>query len=193
MKIRVGVSNRHIHLSEEDFKFLFGNDAKFNVLKNLSQDGEFVSDLLLTMKTDKHKIENVRVIGPFREKTQVEVSISDSYFLGICPPVRMSGNFDGAVDIVLCNEEKELVLKNACIVAHRHIHMNHEEAKLYNLENGDSVKAFIYGDRGGILNNILVKIRDNYHLEMHIDMDEANAFGIKNGDFIEVIKEENDG
>lgn len=106
MKVKVGVSNRHVHFSKEDFGVLFG-DSDLPVLKELSQNGEFASSLVVDIKTDKNILKNVRLIGPFRDKTQVEISITDAYFLGLKPPVRMSKNFDGALDVILVNEDKE--------------------------------------------------------------------------------------
>lgn len=189
MKIKVGVSNRHVHLSKSDFEFLFG-DIDLPVLKELSQDGEFASSLVVSIKTDKNIINNVRVIGPFRDKTQVEISITDAYFLGLKPPVRMSKNFEGALDVVLVNEDKELLCENSCIIANRHIHINSEKQDEYGLYNGDEVSVLVNGDRAGRLDKVLVKAKENYNLELHLDMDEANAMALKNGDEVEIIKGE---
>jgi len=115
MNISVGVSNRHIHLSEEDFLFLFPNGV-LKSIKDLSQEGDFASNLTLDIKTGKSIIRNVRVVGPFRENTQVEISKTDAYTLGINPPIRMSGNFDEAESVILCNENNELKV-NTCIIA----------------------------------------------------------------------------
>lgn len=186
MKLSVGVSNRHIHLCKSDFVYLFGNSDFFSI-KDLSQDGDFASNLVLGVKTEKNVINKVRVVGPFRDKTQVEISVTDAYFLGIKPPVRMSGNFEGACDVILVNGDRELLVKNSCIIANRHIHVNTKTQEKYNLFDGDRVSAVVDGPRGGVLNNILVKSKDNYNLELHLDTDEANAMGLKNGDEVEVI------
>lgn len=187
MNIKVGVSNHHIHISKEDFIHLFG-DVEFDIKSKLSQDGEFASKFVLSIKTDKNVIKNVRVVGPFRDKTQVEISLTDSYFLGIKPPVRMSGNFREALDIVLCNGSRNLKLENACIIANRHIHINTKDQSKYNLFDGDIVSVKVGGPRGGTLDKVVVKAKDNYNLELHLDTDEANAMMLKNGDIVKLIK-----
>ncbi len=181
MNIKVGVSNRHLHLSKEDYVFFFG-DGEFPKYKDLSQDGEFASGYVVTIKTNKSEINNVRVIGPLREHSQLEISRTDAYKLGINPPVRMSRDFEGALDIIVKYLDKEKVVKNACIIANRHLHVNSDDLEKLNLYEGKKVKVKILGDRGGILDNIIVKARKNYNLELHIDTDEANAFGLVNGD-----------
>lgn len=188
MKISVGVSNRHIHLCESDYKKLFG-DKDFSVKKELSQDGEFASNLTLTIKGCKGSIENVRVIGPLRERTQVEISLTDAYKLGVNPPVRMSNDFNKADDIMLSSELGEVLSKNTCIIANRHIHVNTKEQEKYNLHHGDIVKVRVFGVRGGTLDNVIVKAKDNYNLELHLDTDEANAFALKNGDIVEILED----
>lgn len=187
MKVKVGVSNRHVHISKEDFDFLF-NGCEFKSIKDLSQDGDFASNLVVSIKTFKNVINNVRIVGPFRDKTQVEISMSDAYFLGINPPVRMSSDFKDACDVVLCNGDTQLTCKNSCILANRHIHINTYLQDKYNLFDGDSVSVSVPGIRGGVLNNVLVKAKDNYNLELHLDTDEANAMCIKNGDYVDIIK-----
>lgn len=186
LKIKVGVSNRHVHLSKVEFDMLF-DGCEFKSIKDLSQDGDFASNLVVSIKTSKNVIDNVRVVGPLREKTQVEISMTDAYFLGINPPVRMSGDFKDACDIILCNGNREVVVKNSCILANRHIHVNTKEQVKYNLFDGDNVIALIGGVRAGILENILVKSKDNYNLELHLDTDEANAMGLRNGDEVDII------
>lgn len=189
LKIRVGVSNRHIHLSESDYKFLFG-EIPFGVKNYLTQDGEFASNFKVTLKTSKNEIKDVRVIGPLRNRTQVEISKTDAYFLGINPPVRMSGDLDGAEDILIVYGDKELECKEACILAHRHIHVNNTDAKELGFYDGKSVSIVSNGDRCAVLNNVLIKVKDSYNLELHLDTDEANALGLKNGDIVELKGEE---
>ncbi len=186
MKIKVGVSNRHIHICEEDFRFFF-LDEVFSSKKELSQDGEFASNFVLSIKTPKNVIDNVRIVGPFRDKTQVEISVTDAYFLGISPNVRMSGDLSDACDIILCNGEKELLVKKACIIANRHIHVNTNMQDELGLHKGDIVSVKVDGLRGGIFDNVIVKAKDNYNLELHLDTDEANAMLLKNGDEVEII------
>lgn len=189
MNIKVGVSNRHIHLSEEDYNYLFPNTEICKV-RDLSQDGEYVTNLVLNIKTDKSEIKNVRVVGPFREKTQVEISITDAYKLGINPPTRMSGNFDKAVSVILSSETNSKLIENSCIIANRHIHVNTKDLDKYNFYSGKRISVKINGDRGGVMNNVIIKVKDNYNLELHIDTDEANAFNLKNGDVVEITEGE---
>ncbi len=190
MEIKVGVSNRHIHFKKEDYMLLFGNQ-ELTKKNDLSQNGEYATNSVVSLKTNKGVLENVRIVAPFREHTQVEISKTDAYKLGINPPIRMSGNFDGAVDIVVCNKDKEILIKNACILANRHIHLNQEESNKYNIKHGDKVRVSVSGERGGILDNVLVKVRENYNMELHLDTDEANAFGLKNGDKVTILEDSN--
>ena len=190
MKIKVGVSNRHVHLSEEDFKKLF-NDSDFYSIKDLSQEGEFVSNLTVDIKTEKDCLKNVKVVGPIRKHTQVEISKTDAYKLGINPPIKMSGDFDGAIDIMLSSSNNIIIAKNSCILAHRHIHCKTSELEKYRLKDGQILKIKIEGIRGGILENVIVKSKDTFNLELHVDTDEANALGLKNGDVVEVLEENN--
>ena len=189
MNIKVGVSNRHIHLCKEDYEFFFGN-IEFTKFKDLSQNGEFASNLLVTIKTEKNEIKNVRIIGPLRKHSQAEISKTDSYKLGINPPIRMSRDFNGAVDVTLKYLDKEKVIKNSCIIANRHLHVNSSDLKKFNMFDGKKVRVKILGDRGGILDNIIVKSQDNYNLELHLDTDEANAFNLKNGDEVILLGDE---
>ena len=192
MNIKVGVSNRHIHLSLEHYKFLFG-DEEFLKLKDLSQEGEFASSYVVTLKTNKDEIKNVRVIGPLRDYTQVEISRTDSYTLGINPPVRMSGDLKNSEDVTICYKDKCLFLRSACIIANRHIHVNINQANSLGLYHGKKVSVKFEGSRGGILNNVIVKVKDNYNTELHIDTDEANSFGINNGDTVVLLEENCNG
>lgn len=184
MKVKIGVSNRHVHLSKNDFDFLFPNTL-MNKVKDLSQKGEYVSDLFVSIKTNKGVLNKVRVVGPLRDKTQVEISRTDAYFLGINPPVRMSGDLDNSEDVILINNNSELLVENSCILAHRHIHMSTNDAIELGYKSGDIVKVKIMGERGGIYDNVEIKIKDSYTLELHLDTDEANAMGVKNGDEVE--------
>ena len=181
MVIKIGVSNRHIHISEKDFKDLFGN-SEFYSIKDLTQEGEFMSNLTVDIKTEKDIIKNVRIVGPFRNKTQVEISKTDAYKLGINPPVRMSGDFKEAEDIMLGSKLGEKLIKNSCVIANRHIHCKTSELKKYNLKDGQILKVKIEGARGAVLDNVIVKAKESYNLELHLDTDEANALGVKTGD-----------
>ena len=184
MKVKIGVSNRHVHLSKNDFDVLFPNTL-MNKVKDLSQKGEYVSDLFVSIKTNKGVLSKVRVVGPLRDKTQVEVSKTDAYFLGINPPVRMSGDLENSEDVILISNNSELLVENSCILAHRHIHMSTNDAIKLGYKSGDIVKVKIFGERGGVYDNVEIKTKDSYSLELHLDTDEANAMGVRNGDEVE--------
>ena len=190
MKVSIGVSNRHIHLDYDTCVKLFGN-SELTIVRELSQGGEFVSNRVVSIKTDKGRIDNVKVIGPLRNKTQVEIARSDAFKLGINPPVRMSGNFDGAVDVILVVDNREVEVKNSCILANRHVHCNSSELDKYGWYDGKVLSVKVDGIRGGILENVIVKSKDSYNLELHLDTDEANAFLLNNGDEVEILEEEN--
>lgn len=187
MKVILGVSNRHVHLKKEDYKILFG-DEPINKVKDLRQPGQFASDKFVTLKNGDRQIEHVRVLGPIRNYTQIEISRTDAYTLKLNPPIRTSGNLEGSSPITVIGPKGKLDLKEGCILANRHIHISPEEIKKYHLEGVKKVKVKIDGEKGGILNNVYLKIIDPSLLEMHIDTDEGNAFGVKTGDELEIIE-----
>ena len=191
MKVILGVSNRHVHLKEEDYKTLFG-DEPINKVKDLRQPGQFASDKFVTIKNGERQIEHVRVLGPIRNYTQIEISRTDAYNLKLNPPIRTSGNLEGSSPITVIGPKGKLDLKEGCILANRHIHISPEEIKKYHLEGVKKVKVKIDGEKGGILNNVHLKIIEPSLLEMHIDTDEGNAFGVKTGDELEIIELERD-
>lgn len=187
MKVILGVSNRHVHLNKNDYYTLFG-DEPMNKVKDLRQPGQFASDKKVTIKNGDRQIENVRVLGPIRNYTQVEISRTDAYTLKLNPPIRTSGDLDGSSPITIIGPKGEINLDKGCILANRHIHISPEEVKKYNLEGVKKVKVKIDGEKGGILNNVYLKIIEPSLLEMHIDTDEGNAFGVKTGDVLEIIE-----
>lgn len=184
MKITVGVSNRHVHLRKEDCDILFGKDYELTHYADLKQPGQYASGEFVILKTPKSTIEKVRVLGPFRNYSQVEISQTDSYKLGLKPPVRDSGEIENSEKITLIGPKGEIEIEG-CIIARRHLHINKEEKELYNLP--DVVKIKVLGERGGMLDNVFVKVADPAFLELHLDTDEANGLGIKNGNEVEII------
>ena len=186
MKISVGVSNRHVHLTNEDYKVLFG-DTPFTKKNDLKQPGMFSSNLTVTIKGPKRSIENVRVLGPLRSYTQVEVSKTDSYTLGIDPPVRNSGELDDAFEITIIGPNGT-VTKNVAIIAARHIHVDKNIRKEYNLEGIDKVSVKISGEKSGIIDNVYLKDSEEAYFELHLDTDDANAHLLKQDDIVEIIK-----
>lgn len=186
MKVKIGVSARHVHVTEEDLKVLFGEGAKLTKKVDLSQPGQYASNEQVTLKGPKGSIERVRILGPERNETQVEISKTDSFVLGINPPVRNSGDLDGAAEITIVGPKGE-VTKNAAIIAARHVHACKEDAKKYGFEGKEFVSVVVKGEKPGILENVYVRISDKFSYEVHLDTDDANAFLIKNGDEAELI------
>lgn len=178
VRIPVGISNRHIHLSKEHTEILFGQNYQLTRLKDLSQLGQYACKETLIICGPKSSVERVRVLGPERNKTQVEVSVGDCRKLGIAPNVRMSGDLSGTSEIVIIGPKGSLRLEEGIIVAQRHIHMNSEYANKFNLKNEELVSIEIEGLRGGTLNNVCVRIDDSFSLECHLDTEEANSVGI---------------
>ncbi len=187
MKVILGVSNRHVHLTEKTYEKLFGN-APLGIVKHLRQPGQFASDKFVTVKNEDKEIKNVRIVGPFRKYDQVEVSRTDSHYLKINPPIRTSGDIEDSSPITLIGDKGEVNLTNGCIIANRHIHMTKEEAIERHLENIDKVKIKIDGEKAGIIENVYLKIADNSKYELHLDTDDANAFDLKTGDELEIIE-----
>jgi propanediol utilization protein len=177
-EIPVSVSNRHVHLSEKDLEILFGKGYKLTKIKDLSQPGQFAAKETVIIAGPKGVIEKVRILGPTRKQTQVEVSMTDTYKLGVKAPVRDSGDLIGSAPITIIGPKGSVYLSEGLIIAKRHIHMTTYEASRFNLRDKQIVKVKIVGERGGIFDEVLVRVSDNYALDMHIDTDEANAFGI---------------
>lgn len=186
MDVIIGVSNHHVHLTEADFKILFG-DVPLEVLREVRQPNQFASTFCVTLKTEKGTIENVRVMGPCREYTQVEISRTDAYILGLHPPIRASGYLEGSSPITIVGTKGVLTLKEGCILADRHIHLLPKQAELYGLSGLEEVEVLLPGLRGGILFHVKLRISENAYFEMHLDTDEANAHMVKSGDFARIL------
>lgn len=186
MEIKVGVSNRHIHLCKNDLQKLFGTDYELTKLKDLTQKGQYACQEVLTIKTEKNSISNVRVLGPIRNYTQVEISKTDSFLLGINPPVRDSGDLKGSAPITIVGPKGEIKIEEGCIIANRHIHATKEDLKKYNLDESKLYNVIIDGEKGGVISNVKIKVDDSYTFELHIDTDDANAHLVKNGDILKI-------
>ena len=183
IKIPIEISARHIHLSQKDLEELFGIDYKLKKFKDLSQFGEFAAEEKVSIKNDLKKIENVRIIGPARKETQVEISHSDAVFLKMNPPVRISGDIENSPGITLIGPEKEITIKKGVIVPMRHIHCNSKEAKELNLNENSMVSVKTNSIKPVTFHDIPIKIKDIYKLSLHLDVDEGNSAGIiKNGE-----------
>ncbi len=185
MKVSIGVSARHIHLCEKDYKILCG-DKKIVKVRDINQPGMFVSDDTFTIKTEKGEFNNVKLLGPLRSYSQVEISLTDAYKLGLNPPVRTSGDLKGSSPITIVGPCGEVNLDEGCIIADRHIHLTKEMKEYYGLK-GDKVSVLVPGIKGGVMHNVDLKISDEAYFEMHIDLDDANAFMLKQGDIVDII------
>lgn len=183
-KIPIGVSNRHIHVSQEDLDKLFGVGYKLTKKVDLKQPNQFAANETVTLRGPKGDIENVRILGPVRSESQVEISITDSFKIGSRPPIRESGKLDNTPGIEILGPEGSVKIFQGTIVALRHIHMTPEYAEKIGLKDKEIVEVETFGDRQGVLGNVLIRVSENYSLEMHIDMDEANACGLKNNDYV---------
>jgi phosphate propanoyltransferase len=176
--IPLGISNRHVHLSEQDYQRLFLQQP-LTVKKALAQPGQFAAEQTVTLKGPKGQLKNVRILGPLRGKTQIEISRTDARLLGITAPLRLSGDLTGSAGITLQSEAGEITLAEGAIIASRHIHMSTMDAAIYGVQNGEIVKVEIGGtDRKLIFDDVCIRVADNMRLEMHIDTDEANAADI---------------
>ena len=188
--VPIGVSNRHIHLSHEDVETLFGKDYTLTPLKELSQPGQYACRETLTIiGPSLRPIENVRVLGPERKRSQVEISCTDSYTLKVKPPVRESGNIAGSAPITIVGPRGVVTLKEGCIIANRHIHMSPADGERFGLADGDTVTVEATGTRRTRFYDVQIRIHKDFRLEMHIDTDDANAVGLGNGATVTVVKE----
>ena len=187
--IPVGVSNRHIHLSAEHVDILFGKGYELTPIKDLSQPGQFACKETLTIVGPSLRpIENVRVLGPVRSASQVEISRTDSFTLKVKPPVRESGDIAGSAPITIIGPKGVVTLKEGCIIANRHIHMSLEEGSAFGLKDGDYVDVDVQGERRTKFYDVQVRVNKAFSLEMHIDTDDANAAGIGNGARVTIAK-----
>ena len=187
--VPVGVSNRHIHLSAEHLEILFGKGYELTPIKDLSQPGQFACKEQLTIVGPSLRpIEGVRVLGPIRKASQVEISRTDSFTLKVKPPVRESGDIKGSAPITIIGPKGTVTLSEGCIIANRHIHMSEEEGKVFGLKDGDYVTVEVNGERRTTFYDVQVRVNKAFRLEMHIDTDDANAAGIGNGFKVKVIK-----
>ncbi len=187
-KIPVSISARHIHLNREALDILYGEGYELTVFRELSQPGQYASNEKLTVAGPKGSFAGVRILGPLRSANQVEISMTDARTLGVKPPVRSSGDLSGSASVTLIGPCGTIVMEEGCIVAERHIHMSPADAQYYGVSDKEQVMVKVHNEKGGILDNVIVRVRDDFELDMHIDTDDANAFLIKNSDWIELKK-----
>lgn len=186
--VPVNSSNRHIHLSQKDLEQLFGAGYTLKKMRDLAQPGQYACEERVTLETPKGKLA-LRVVGPVRKETQIELSITEMVKLGITPMVRMSGDSAGTPGGVISNGDRKVRLEHGIMVAARHLHMSADQAKTYGLKNGDIVSLQAQGIRDTVFNNVIVRCGDGHELEAHIDKDEANAAVLTDGALCRIVKQ----
>jgi len=187
MNIPIEISARHVHLSKFDLEALFGRGFELSKLKDLSQTGQFASKQTVKLVGPGGEIDKVRILGPCRKETQVEVSETEARLLGLYPPVRDSGNLTDTPGIKIIGPIGEIILTHGVILALRHIHIDPATAALLGVKNYDRVKVDTIGPRDLIFENILIRVDPSFKLAMHIDTDEANAAGINSDNHLGLI------
>ena len=187
MKLPIALSNKHIHLSQADIDVLFGQGYELTHKKDLSQPGQFACEEMVEVVGPKGSTK-MRVLGPARPESQVEVSLADARGLGIAVPVRQSGDTEGTPGCKLVGPKGEVEMTKGVIVAARHIHMSLEDAERFGVKDKDVVSVQTTGERALLFNNVLVRASEKFALEMHVDIEEGNAAGVKNGDLVELVK-----
>jgi putative phosphotransacetylase len=181
------VSNRHIHLCAADLEKLFGAGHTLTKIKDLMQPGEHACAETVKVAGERGTIDRVRILGPLRKATQVEISRTDSFTLGVAAPVRSSGDVAGSAAVTLAGPKGSVTLTEGCIVAKRHVHMTVADAAFYGLKDNEIISVRCGGERGLVFENVLARVSDKMALECHLDTDEANAAGVKNGDKVIIL------
>jgi putative phosphotransacetylase len=177
--IPVGISARHVHLSRKDMDTLFGKDAELTPMKTL-MGGQFAAKEQVTIIGQSLRpIEKVRVLGPLRSQTQVEISRTDTFVLKVKPPVRPSGEIAGSAEITIIGPKGVVKLDEGCIIANRHIHLSPADALQYGVKDGEFADVLAEGERRTMLYDVQIRVHPDYTLEMHIDTDDANAIGFQ--------------
>ena len=185
--ISVGISNRHIHLCQEDVEALFGSGYQLTIKKWLKQPGQYATAETVTIVGPKGSLANVRVLGPTREKSQLEISKTDSFALGVKAPINESGDLTHAGAVCVLGPKGMVTLKQNVIVAKRHIHMSPMDAAKFNVVNKQLVAIKTSGEREMIFMDTVIRVDDNFRLECHLDTAEANAASLKNGSKVTII------
>jgi len=186
-EVPVGVSGRHVHLTREHLNTLFGIGYKLTKMKDLVQPGQFAAKEMVSVVGPKGVLEKVRIIGPIRSYSQVELSRADSFKLGVSPPIRDSGEHEGSPGCTLIGPAGEVTLEKGVIISVRHIHLHSNDAKRFGLKDHDKVAVYVGGERSLIFQNVLVRVNPNFRLEFHVDTDEANACLLNNNDVVQVL------
>ena len=180
-------SNRHIHVSAQDLEALFGRGYALKPERALSQPGQFAASETVSIAGPKGRIDQIRVLGPARGKTQVEILTTDAFRLGISPVVRLSGDIEGTPGATIIGPAGSIELSSGVIIAMRHVHISPEQAAWLGLQNGDLVSIRKDGVRALVFEAVPVRCGEGHNLELHLDLEEANAGSIKNGELLEIV------
>jgi propanediol utilization protein len=187
--IPVEISNHHVHLTRDSLDILYGKDYELTKLRDLSQPGEFASnEQVIIVSANMKVIEKVRILGPLREYTQAELSLTDGYFLGLNLPTRISGNIKGSPPIIFMGPKGVLTLSEGAIRAARHIHMTPKDAEDYGVKDEDRVNVEVSGEHGVIYKDVVIRISPKSKLALHLDTDEANSGNVGNKCLARIIK-----
>jgi len=192
-KVPVGISNRHVQLTKEHLAILFGPEHNLTPIKDLSQPGQFAADETVSLIGPKGRIDRVRILGPVRKQTQVEISRTDSFTLGLIPPppVRDSGDLSGTPGIIIEGPKGQVEIEEGVICAQRHLHLHPSEAEKLGLKDKQYVSVRAEGERALVFERVLTRVHPQFAMDLHIDIDEANAAGLKNGDLVTIVAVEN--
>ncbi|EJW15519.1 phosphate propanoyltransferase [Paenibacillus alvei] len=185
--VPVGVSARHIHLTQEHIEILFGKGYQLTEFKPLSQPGQYAANETVEVVGSKGSFNKVRILGPARPASQLEISRTDSFAIGVKAPVRESGDIEGTPGILVKGPAGEVELQDGVIVAARHIHFHTSDAEKWGIQDKQKLRVRVGGERGVVFENVIARVSEKFALDMHIDTDEANAAGVKNGDTAEII------
>lgn len=186
--IPVGISGRHVHVSQADLETLFGDGYELDTLKALSQPNQFAAQETVEIVTAKSSIKKVRILGPVRKQTQVELALTDAIKLGLTPPVRDSGDLKNSPGLTIIGPQGRVVIPEGVICAARHIHMTPDDAAHYQVKDKQLVSVEVEGERGALFHHVLIRVHENFQLELHVDTDEGNAVMLKNGDKVALVK-----
>lgn len=189
-QVPVGISVRHIHLSRADVDRLFGRNYQLTPKKKLSQPGQYACEECLDVIGPKGELKKVRILGPERKATQIELAQTDCRNIGVTAPVRSSGNTAGTPGITLRGPLGEITVPEGVIIADRHLHMSEGEAAAFGLKDGDHVRIQVDGVKPGVLGNVLVRAGNGHSLDLHIDTDDGNAFLLRQGQLVTVLGKE---
>ncbi len=187
-KILIEVSARHVHVTTEDLETLFGKGYQLTPKKDLSQPGQYAAAERVDLVGPRSTLKNVSILGPVRQASQVEVSMSDARTLGLNPSIRESGNIDGTIGVQLVGPAGSVTLEKGLIVAKRHVHLTPEAAEAQGVVNGQVVEIKVQtDDRSMTFGDVVIRVSEKFAPAMHIDTDEANAAGITSTAWGEIV------